>query len=257
MLPPDEYVVYEDLKNEVQVQITTPNEVAGTNDSSKATLDNYWLNEIKSQEDTARQIITICTLLLGASITLITGNTDRIVGMINDNTNFTRHVHADIIYNNFRDQDLYAYADNIINDIMKMMSIVMWSGLIIISFLFIWILALYAARKALKIEPITNKDHLSHIANIKHEHCMEATATIIIGTLLVTFFVVGLFLFTLKPTNLENVAILGIVANLGFIVTFTSGLILLTTILYSLTKKNAFQYLLEMLAKFFRMRNTE
>lgn len=79
---PSEYVVYEDLKNEVQVQITTPTDVVEKDDLNQAEFNNYWLNEIKSYEDTARQIIAVCTLLLGASITLIMSNKNIIVSII-------------------------------------------------------------------------------------------------------------------------------------------------------------------------------
>lgn len=41
-------------------------------------VDNYWLNEIKSQEDTARQIMAICIVLLGASFTLLMSNSSQI-----------------------------------------------------------------------------------------------------------------------------------------------------------------------------------
>jgi calcineurin-like phosphoesterase family protein len=88
-----------------EVQTATSNEVTGTGDSSQAILDNYWLNEIKSQEDTARQIIAICTLLLGASITLITGNRDRIIDMVKDNINFTSSFYLE--HHTFQDQTIY------------------------------------------------------------------------------------------------------------------------------------------------------
>lgn len=161
-----------------------------------AELCNYWLNEIKSQEDTARQIMTICIILLGASITLITSNSNGIILTINNAANMTFQAYLPIIPEKY----LPEYVSMFKNLISFFMSIS------ILSFLLVWILALNKAIESLKVEPINSKapqysEHLSFIANIKHSFCEKAAHIIITGTLLMAIFVIGLLLITSQNAN--------------------------------------------------------
>ncbi len=151
------------------------------------TLSNYWLNEIKSQEDTARQIMTICILLLGASITLITGNSKSIIYAIGNSTNLTFQVYLPIVPEKYL--PLY---DSLFHPFLyfSLLSSVL-------SFFIVWILALNIAIESLKPEPTRSKaprypEHLSFIANIKFKLCKKATRIIITGTSLTAIFIISL-----------------------------------------------------------------
>lgn len=112
-----------------------------------AVLCNYWLNEIKSQEDTARQIMTICIILLGASITLITSNSNGITSTINNVTNITFQGYLPIIPEK--------YLPEYVSIFKSFLSFSM--SISILSFLLVWILALNKAIESLKVEPINSK----------------------------------------------------------------------------------------------------
>jgi hypothetical protein len=96
-LPSADYVVYEDMKNEVSGhEITAPADAAKNDNQNQVVRNSYWLNEIKSQEDTARQLITACIVLLGASITLFTSRPEAVFLPIKLVSNQTKN----ITYNN-------------------------------------------------------------------------------------------------------------------------------------------------------------
>jgi hypothetical protein len=59
------------------------NPIEGIGEIGNIASDNYWLNQIKSQEDTARQIISISILLLGISITSYSNNTKAFLLLMN------------------------------------------------------------------------------------------------------------------------------------------------------------------------------
>jgi hypothetical protein len=171
-------------------------------DYNQTNLSNYWINEIKSQEDTARQIIAVCILLFGASISLVSSNSATFVQMVEINIK----------------SNLETYPDTP-DIILIAICVSIWVA-ITISFLFIWIQALRSASIALKIEELKENEnqyieHLSNIAKIKHKHCHKAITTIAIGSTLVTFVVAGLFISAIGYTPLGM--IIWAIAGLGLI----------------------------------------
>jgi len=48
--------------------------MADQNEIDRTLFNNYILSEIKSQEDTARQLIMVCAVLIGLYIALITNS---------------------------------------------------------------------------------------------------------------------------------------------------------------------------------------
>lgn len=157
-------------------------------------LGNYWLNEIKSQEDTARQITTICILLLVASFTIITNNGDRIFLMLNDTRPYVAGTHSYEVASDILSNNYLFYLDKI-----GFLATI----ICIVFFFLIWVLALNAARKALDLESITGNDELNSrrladIANIKQIYCNNAVNLIIWGMALFSIFVSGFMVATLK-----------------------------------------------------------
>lgn len=164
--------------------VGTNSESSSVQVDDSALLNNYWLNEIKSQEDTARQIMTICIFLLGASITLITGNTDKIsLSLANSSAVMTSaHNESDPIY-----------------------TVVYFFGFVIgmTNFFIVWMVALNVARKALRLDPITcdsksQSIDLEHIAGIKYMRCKDAIYTLIGGIVFLIVLIIGLMMTSMK-----------------------------------------------------------
>jgi hypothetical protein len=65
--------VYEDIKKEVQVQVTTPTP------DDYTLINEYWLNEIKSQDDAIRHLINAVVVISGVYFTIILNNLEKIV----------------------------------------------------------------------------------------------------------------------------------------------------------------------------------
>ena len=61
------------MKKELQVQITTPalDVDKDTTNSYHALINEYWLNEIKSQDDAIRHLINAVVIILGVYFTVI------------------------------------------------------------------------------------------------------------------------------------------------------------------------------------------
>jgi hypothetical protein len=197
-----EYEVYPDMENaEVQVQITIPLDVAATDKSSPTTnsdtdcltCNNYWLNEIKSQEDTARQIMTLCVLATGISITLVTGNINNINMLLNYTTNY---IEAQFI------STVPSFA------IFELLSIAL-SYFTICMFLIFFSLFLFGfaiAGRSLKTEQITRSDHLAEIANKKHDYNKEAIYSVAIS-MWIAIILVSIFMMTAMKYQLETATI--------------------------------------------------
>jgi len=157
-------------------------------------LDNYWLNEIKSQEDTARQITTICILLLVASFTIITNNSENIFVYLNDTRPYVPGTSSYGLVSNIIPENYISLAESI----SFLIQIVSISG-----FFLIWLLALNAARKALELELIASNGEphsriLANIAKIKQTHCRKAVNITILGMAFLSIFVSGFVIATLN-----------------------------------------------------------
>jgi hypothetical protein len=146
-----------DLNNDEEIQDRTREHSIVANDkpqnsqkNDNTSLDNYWLNEIKSQEDTARQITTACILLIVASFTIVTNNADRILLFLNDTRPYVSGTSS------------YEAASHIIpgNYLISYETFAFFQTIIGIGgFFFIWVFALSAARKSLELELITSNDN--------------------------------------------------------------------------------------------------
>lgn len=68
------------MKKELQVQITTPalDVDKDTTNSYHALINEYWLNEIKSQDDAIRHLINAVVIILGVYFTVILNNLEKI-----------------------------------------------------------------------------------------------------------------------------------------------------------------------------------
>jgi hypothetical protein len=197
-----------DLNTDEEIQDNTKKLSVAANDKPKKllkhntpSLDNYWLNEIKSQEDTARQIVTICILLLVASFTIIINNADRIFIFLNNTRPYVPGTAS------------YDVASNIIPGIhlINIEAISFFSQIISIAgFFLIWILALKVAIRALKLEIINNNEHhsinLAYIAIIKQAHCESSVNIITCGMVFLSIFVTG---FMMATINGESWLLLG------------------------------------------------
>lgn len=190
MLPPVEYVVYDDMKSEAQAQITTPTDVIETDDQNQMALKDYWLNEIKSQEDTARQIITICALLIGVSITLITSNFTGIAFMINDTLQKSNQSN-DFLYDTFGVPTHYSFLWGLFS-IFAM--ITCW--------FLIWIDALNIARISLKTHVPEHSCHIPDIAIEKQKNCTNAAITMTGGMIGTALMAVSLLMVESKHSLL-------------------------------------------------------
>ena len=75
-----EYVDYDNLNEETQVQsiTSTPAPVKDTTNSKYALISEYWLNEIKSQDDAIRHMINAAVIILGVYFTVIVNNIDKL-----------------------------------------------------------------------------------------------------------------------------------------------------------------------------------
>lgn len=210
-MSPYEFV---DLNNDEEIQDSTreqsiiangkPNNSQKTDTTS---LDNYWLNEIKSQEDTARLITTVCILLLVASFTIVTNNVDRILLLLNNTRPYVPGTYS------------YEAASHIIpsNYLIFFEKFGFFLTIIGIGgFFFIWVFALCAARKALELELIASNDKLFDVAVDKRIYCNNAINIIIFSMVLLSIFVIGFMMATL-PGWLQ----------LGSIITFTAVFVIL------------------------------
>ena len=185
-----------DLDNDEETQDSTREQSVVANDKPQnsqkndtMSLDNYWLNEIKSQEDTARLITTVCVLLIVASFTIVTNNADRILLLLNDTRPYVPGTYS------------YEAASHIIpgnylifyETFMFFLTIVGIGG-----FFFIWVFALIAARKALELDLITSNDKLFYVARIKQAYCNNAVNIIIVSMGVLSIFVIG-FMMAMLP----------------------------------------------------------
>jgi hypothetical protein len=153
LLPLPEYVVYDDMINEVAVQTTLPTE---QDDKNPTEFDEYWLNEIKSQEDTARLLITISMVILGTSATIIMHNLEDIK----------------ILFNNANNITITIISTEMSASAFQYLFIILF----IIFFSFFFEVALKARRplKPLEPEQTTQHDQLIKIASIKHKENIRA-----------------------------------------------------------------------------------
>lgn len=174
MLPPSEYVVYEDMRNaEVQVQITTPTDVVEKYDPNQATLNNYWLNEIKSQDDTARQIMTGCAFVISISITLITANISNIESLLKLAMNLSENTYFKVIVPYF----IIA---------------------IIVFFFALFVQAIINARRTLSLKQIEKGHELIEIAGKKRFWTNAATQQLIFGIWAVIIFFCTFMMIIMK-----------------------------------------------------------
>lgn len=156
---------------------------------SSAAIEKYWLNESESQQDTARQIMSISILLLGVSITLITNNIDNIDFLLGQ-------MHAQI--NSGMRNELLS---NAIFYIMCALTVIFFFIYVVI-----WIMAIIKSRESLRIELIEDKT-LAEIAKIKQEHCESATKIIILGTSITATLTVLFLIIILNYQIEESIAI--------------------------------------------------
>lgn len=168
-----EYEAYPGMENaEVQVQITTPLDVALTDESSPTTnsdmdcltRNNYWLNEIKSQEDTARQIMTLCMLAIGISITLVTGNINNVNNLLNYTNDYIKA------------QSISPVPSPGISDFL-LFALPYFTISLLLIFFSTFIYGFARAGRSLKTEQITRGDLLDRLAEIatkKHDNNMGA-----------------------------------------------------------------------------------
>jgi len=191
---------------EINKELLDNNEnIMGSNSSFAA--ENYWLNEIKSQEDTARQIVSISALLLGLSITMLSSNIDKIkffaILSQNMSKSYLPENDSGILY--ITNKIMY-YELNFLGFIILILSF--------FSLLFVWIIVMDNANYALKLERSKstsyNSPTLEKIANIKHNYVYNTMKIIswgVIGiiSLLIIFNILllrGVPYYTLLPFSL-------------------------------------------------------
>ncbi len=191
-MSPYEFV---DLNNDEEIQDSTREQSIIANDkpnnsqkNDTTSLDNYWLNEIKSQEDTARQITTVCILLLVASFTFVTNNVDRILLSLNNTRPYVPGTSSYEAASHIIPSNYLIYFEN-----FGFFQTIIGVG----CFFFIWVFALSAARKALELELITSNDKLFDVAVIKQVYCNNAINIIIFSMGLLSIFVIGFMMATL------------------------------------------------------------
>jgi hypothetical protein len=174
----------EEVLNSMSELSIDPNDesIEGLNESDSISSGNYWLNEIKSQEDTGRQIISISVLLLGLSITVLTSNTDRILVFANipSKNPFPALNNSSIMFSKI----LY-YEYSVLGFVYLFM--------FFFSLLFIWIMAIDNANYALRLERMPSYDagNLESIANIKHSYISGTMKIITWGAIgVITIFMI-------------------------------------------------------------------
>ncbi len=177
-------------ESEMEQEIGTNNAISSANpECSKAALEEYWLNEIESQEDTARQIMSISILLLGVSITLITNNIDNI----------------DFLLNQTYSQIKASTSNDLLNSLIFYIMVALTVAFFFI-YIVIWIMAIIRSRESLKIEPISNKS-LPEIAEAKQRHCESATNIIVLGIAITATLTVFFLIIILNYDSLDAIAI--------------------------------------------------
>jgi hypothetical protein len=194
--------VFVDVDEENEMQGNAIESTSGANECDNKQIynsnyENYWLNEIKSQEDTARQIMSISVLLLVGFIAAIANNNDKLINLYHYTLNESLLFKGDTSY--------WPY---------ETILMILQSGipaLIIFLFFGIWLEALSRARKALRLQflVLSSEDleknwpseHLEEIARVKQHHCERAIGIIIWGMLSTVSLVFALLILYVS-TNL-------------------------------------------------------
>lgn len=152
---------------------------------------DYWLAEIKSQEDSARQIISISIILLGLSITLFSSYCSQLRLQI---------ISLLIDYNKASE-----IAQPIINKggiiyIIPLMYAAQF--FLLFSSAFIWIMAIDTARRAIKLES-ADALKFKEIASIKNKHISHTIKILIWGTMGLALLI---FAFTNYPFSAYTIS---------------------------------------------------
>lgn len=141
--------------------------------------NEYWLAEIKSQEDSARQIISISIILLGLSVTLFGSFSSQLHLEISSfiNESIERFQLSGVPNDSFRD-----VMDRVVNFIVSL-SLCAAQFLLLFSSTIVWILAIDTARCAIRLENIENSNDLEEISHTKSKYVSYTISILIWGAM--------------------------------------------------------------------------
>jgi hypothetical protein len=128
--------------------------------------DNYWLNQIKSQEDTARQIISISILILGISITSYSNNAKAFL-LLMIPTNGSIFLQDDVIYGKF------------LTDYFGLFFFILF----LFSFFFVWVIAIDTANYSLQLVHTDSykTESFKKIADLKQGYISDTMKIVVLG----------------------------------------------------------------------------